>query len=286
MKIGDCMFDINAYKLIIRTCLLAVFASIVFFRSAYGVQLHPFFQDNMVLQFGKKVNIWGTADIGETVSVSINGQTKSATAINGKWLVQLDAMEPGGPYTLTVRGANTISIKNVRIGDVWIVSGQSNAYTAAGAISECVEAYETFQSEDVRLMSIAPTPAGKPMNFPRNYIISGVREKENRMHLYNQWYACSWNIAREFSAMGLAHTIKIHQETGMPTAVIQCVMGSTKIALCPMKVEWLDNSTNPIETKYGRSDLQPSQVCATAIDLCGLEREAFGPANRSCNYTL
>jgi len=52
-----------------------------------------------------------------------------------------------------------------------------------------------------------------------------------------------------------------------------------------MKIEWPDSSASRLETRYGRSNLQPSQVSATAIDRSGLAHEAFAPANRNCSYT-
>ena len=85
------------------------------------------FSDGMVLQRETSVPIWGKAGSGESVSVSIHGQTKTAvTADNGTWRVELDPLEAGGPYQMTISGNNTITIDDVLIGDVWICAGQSN----------------------------------------------------------------------------------------------------------------------------------------------------------------
>ena len=81
----------------------------------------------MVLQRGGVVPVWGWADAGEEVAVTFGAQTKSTKAgANGKWAVKLDKLSVGEPATLTVKGANTITINDVLVGEVWLCSGQSN----------------------------------------------------------------------------------------------------------------------------------------------------------------
>lgn len=87
------------------------------------------FADGMVLQRGRAVPVWGTAEPGESVTVSFAGQTKTTAAgADGKWRVALDAMEASRENrTMTVAGAaNTEEIKDVLVGEVWFASGQSN----------------------------------------------------------------------------------------------------------------------------------------------------------------
>ena len=91
------------------------------------VKLPAIFGSHMVLQQGQPNRVWGQATAGENVSVAIAGQTKTATAgADGKWTVQLDALPVGGPHQLTVQGANTITLEDVLVGEVWVCSGQSN----------------------------------------------------------------------------------------------------------------------------------------------------------------
>ena len=91
------------------------------------VKLPPMFSDHAVLQRGMAVPVWGTAAAGEKVTVKFRGQEKTATAgDDGKWRVELDALEAGGPDVLTIAGANTLTLKDVLVGDVWLGSGQSN----------------------------------------------------------------------------------------------------------------------------------------------------------------
>lgn len=85
------------------------------------------FDDRMVLQRDTNAPVYGNASPGETVSVSIAGQTKMVvTPPDGRWRVELDPVPAGGPYQMVVQGNNTITFDDVLFGDVWVMSGQSN----------------------------------------------------------------------------------------------------------------------------------------------------------------
>jgi hypothetical protein len=90
--------------------------------------------DNMVLQREQPVPVWGRAAPGEEVAVRFAGQEKRVRAdAAGHWQVTLDALAASAtPATLTVAGANTIELKNILVGEVWLCSGQSNMEYAFG----------------------------------------------------------------------------------------------------------------------------------------------------------
>src|SRR5206468_921770 len=90
------------------------------------VKPHALFSDDMVLQRDIRVPVWGTADEGEKVTVRLQDQEVSTTAVNGKWMVRLENLKAGGPFELTISGRNRIELKNVLVGEVWLCSGQSN----------------------------------------------------------------------------------------------------------------------------------------------------------------
>lgn len=86
------------------------------------------FGDHMVLQQGMSVPVWGWAEAGEQVTVSIAGQRQSARAgADGKWMIHLtDLRASGDPIEMTISGKNTIKIVDILVGEVWLGSGQSN----------------------------------------------------------------------------------------------------------------------------------------------------------------
>src|SRR6185369_9579901 len=91
------------------------------------VRLPAIISDNMVLQQQTKVRIWGTANPGERVTVTLQQKSSHAVADKqGHWETSQDTGKAGGPFELTVKGDNLLTIKNVLIGEVWLCSGQSN----------------------------------------------------------------------------------------------------------------------------------------------------------------
>ncbi|WP_295652801.1 sialate O-acetylesterase, partial [uncultured Mucilaginibacter sp.] len=91
------------------------------------IKLASPFTDHMVLQYDMPVPVWGTAIPGEKVVVKFGKQVKTVVAgADGKWMVKLNKLKPGGPFTLSVTGNNKIVLTDVYAGDVWLCSGQSN----------------------------------------------------------------------------------------------------------------------------------------------------------------
>lgn len=96
---------------------------------AGAVATGPVFGSHMVLQRGAPIPVFGTGTNGESVTVSLDGQSKATTVANGTWKVNLDAMTAGGPYTLTIKGSTTLTYTDVMVGEVWHCAGQSNMDT-------------------------------------------------------------------------------------------------------------------------------------------------------------
>ena len=99
------------------------------------VSLNGIFSDHMVLQRDRPVPVWGKADPGENVTVSFGGKVLKARAdARGRWEVKLPAMKWNAQaQELSAKGAkNEVTVKDVLVGDVWLVSGQSNSEMSFG----------------------------------------------------------------------------------------------------------------------------------------------------------
>ena len=72
------------------------------------------FGDHMVLQRSQPIRVWGWADPGEKVSVTLGQDTATTTAgPGGQWQAVLAARDEGGPMDMTVQGNNTLTLANV-----------------------------------------------------------------------------------------------------------------------------------------------------------------------------
>ena len=122
------------------------------------VTLPQLFQSGMVLQRGKPVPVWGKANAGELVTVSWQKKQYTATAdAAGHWRVDLPKMKAGGPYTLEVKGEDSekLLFDNVMVGDVWLLSGQSNIdVTIERVYPQYVDEIEHFDIPQVRLFRV------------------------------------------------------------------------------------------------------------------------------------
>ena len=95
------------------------------------------FSDHMVLQRESFVPIWGWGEPGKTVTVEpswCEGWTVSAkVGKDGKWCLNVETGEAGGPHTLTITsGKETITLKDILLGEVWVCAGQSNMEMPVG----------------------------------------------------------------------------------------------------------------------------------------------------------
>ena len=151
------------------------------------IQLPQLFQSGMVLQRDKAIPVWGKADAGEMVTVRFNKKQYVTTAgLDGRWRIDLPKMKAGGPYTMTV---GDIVLTNILIGDVWLLSGQSNIdVTVERVYPQYTREIDTYENPDIRLFrvqnetdthgvrdDIKPTPINwKPLNKQNAWLFSAV----------------------------------------------------------------------------------------------------------------
>ena len=178
------------------------------------VKLHGLFSDHAVLLSGAAVPVWGWADAGENVEVSFAGQTKSATPdANGKWMVKLDALKAEAkPQELTVKGKNTLTVKDVLVGEVWLGSGQSNMALPVSKANDYEKEMGAAQFPQLRMFSVRSKPS--------------ATASEN---CGGKWSVCSPETVGGFSAALHFFGREIHKTLGVPTGLINSSVNGTRI---------------------------------------------------------
>jgi len=193
--------------------LIALFLVAVSVRA--DVKLHGLFTDNMVLQREMPVPIWGTAEAGETVTVTFGDQKKTATADkDGNWMVKLDPLKAGGPFEMTVAGKNTLTVKNVLVGEVWICSGQSNMEFSVKGVINNADEIANAKFPQIRLYTV-----------PRKTPETPVRD------VAAQWKECTPENIPGFSAVGYFFGRDIHKALNVPVGLIHTSWGGTAAEL-------------------------------------------------------
>ena len=109
--------------------------------SSFGqVRLPQLVRDSMVLQRDTKMKIWGWASKGEKITIKFNGKTfKTTTAANGKWSVLLSPMKAGGPYAMNITASNTITLKDILIGVVFVLFGMNRPHLHSVFCSQAIK---------------------------------------------------------------------------------------------------------------------------------------------------
>ena len=185
-----------------------------------AVKLPQLFQSGMVLQRGKPIPVWGKADAGEQVTITFCKKTYTTTAnANGCWRLDLPKQKAGGPYTLEIRGdeGETIVFTDVLIGDVWLLSGQSNIdVTIERVYPQYVDEIDHFDNNQIRLFRV--------QNETDTH---GVRDDIRPTSI--NWKPLTKQNAWLFSAAGTFLGIRQFQETGVPQGIIVNSWGGTPI---------------------------------------------------------
>jgi sialate O-acetylesterase len=176
---------------------------------ASGVRAEPrlphLFSDHMVLQRDAELHIWGWADPGESITVSLAGATRETTAANDSgWSVSLPALSAGGPFVLEVRGKGLVVIKDVLLGEVWIASGQSNMTYALGGAAGGAEEVSKANDSNLRFFTVP-------------HRISLETQADT---LPAAWGICSSETAKTFSAVAYYFARDLRRELGVPVGVI------------------------------------------------------------------
>jgi sialate O-acetylesterase len=166
--------------------------------------------DGMVLQQGVKAPLWGTADDCEEVTVAFEGQEVKTTAKDGKWRVDLDPLTPGGPHELTIAGKNTIHVKNVLVGEVWICSGQSNMEWPVVASADAQKHIADSTNPKIRLFVVPHTSTAEPQTKVKG-----------------QWKECGPQTVRNFSAVAYFFGRDLNKALDVPVGLIETNWGGT-----------------------------------------------------------
>ncbi|MFH1024753.1 MAG: sialate O-acetylesterase [Planctomycetota bacterium] len=192
-----------------------IFAVAVLSGARADVRLPKIFTDDMMIQRDQPVRVWGWAEPGEPVKVSLAGKESAVRADEkGCWRVELPALKEGANLELSVAGKNTIVLKNVIVGDLWVCSGQSNMeFALNGALNG---------AEDVKA---ADFPGIRRIRF--NHATSAYPEEDAPAS--GPWQVCSPKTAGGFTAVGFYFAREIHQKTGVPIGILDDNWGGTPI---------------------------------------------------------
>jgi sialate O-acetylesterase len=180
---------------------------------AAQVRLPRIFGSHMVLQQGIDVPVWGWTDAGAAVTVTLGDAAQKAVAgADGRWSVRFGPLKAGGgPLTMTVTGANTITLTDILVGEVWVGSGQSNMEMSVGSSNNAAEEAAAATDSEIRFFTVPRRVSQKPLDD-----LAG-----------GQWEACTPDTVRGFSAAAYFFGRRLRKDLGVPVGLIHTSWGGT-----------------------------------------------------------
>lgn len=177
------------------------------------VKLPALVSDGMVLQRDQKLKIWGSADVGEKVTVQFQNRVYSTkTDSQGNWTINLPKLHAGGPYEMTI---NEIILKDILIGDVWLASGQSNMELPMYRV-------RTIHGEEIKN---ANNPNIRFFTVPQKY---NFKAPQNELE-GGKWESTNPTTINTFSAAAYFFAKDLNAKYNIPIGVIHASLGGSPI---------------------------------------------------------
>ncbi|WZL89817.1 sialate O-acetylesterase [Salinimicrobium sp. 3283s] len=191
--------------LIFSSCSITVFGQ---------VKLPRLINDGMVLQRNSEVKIWGWASKQEPISILFLGKEYETVADSeGKWSISLDDLKAGGPFEMKIKGSNTIQLKDIYIGDVWLASGQSNMELPMSRVAPLYpEEIATASNEAIRYFEV-----------PKTYNFNEAKEDIEG----GEWIPVASNTIEKLSAVGYFFAKDLYEEYNVPIGIINSALGGS-----------------------------------------------------------
>lgn len=178
------------------------------------VRLPNIICSNMVLQQQSSVKLWGWADPAEKIYITTSWNNKTDSVVSTRdanWMLQVQTPAASGPYTITLKGNNSITLENVLIGEVWVCSGQSNMEMNYGwGLPDIGAELPTCKNSNIRFFYIPKT--------------TSITAQDN---CGGKWVECDSNTLKSFSAVGYFFGKKLNNTMNIPIGLINSNWGGT-----------------------------------------------------------
>ncbi len=212
----------NRYMKKLLLTLLFIVNLLLAFKTDAQIRLPSIISDNMVLQQNSEATLWGWSGASErfVIIASWKEEVDTVQASNiGKWKAKIKTPSAGGPYTITLKGMSrfrpspSIVLENIMIGEVWLLSGQSNM----------------AMSNNNQIKEILPNSTNNNMRF---FHVDERASEHPQDYATGEWVACNEETLKSFSAAGYFFGKKIQEDLGnIPIGLIQSTWSGTPIEL-------------------------------------------------------
>lgn len=180
------------------------------------VRLPMIIRDSMILQRNQPIQLWGWSRAHEKIQILFKGKSyKFKADDHGNWKVNLAASEAGGPFTLQFKATNTIQLKDVWVGEVWLCSGQSN-------MVHQLNIHDVTYAKEI---ATANNSLIRQFWIPNNTALEGPQQDLSP----TSWKAAVGKDIRPFSAVAYFFAKQLYEKYKVPIGIINASVGGTPI---------------------------------------------------------
>lgn len=198
-----------------RTLLLSLFLVLAPSLAEAELLLSPLFSDGMVVQRDRPITVWGVGVREAEVAVSFAGETVTTrSAGDGRWEAVLRARDAGGPFEMTIEaGSDTVTLRDVLVGDVWVCSGQSNMeWVVADSMDAPAE------------MLLASDSTIRHFKVPRSWAVEPTEELAG-----GRWVPADPDHVGGFTAVGYFFARQLRRDVDVPIGLLNTTWGGSRI---------------------------------------------------------
>lgn len=205
--------------------------------AAADVKLPSVFTDHMVLQRNIPVRVFGMAQPNESVTVELRDGSggppvRSAKVLantDGHWSVTMEALPASAkPMQLVVTAANTLTVNDVVVGEVWVAGGQSNMeWTISGTGTQVAAALAEADDPDIRILKVPHATANRP-----------------QFNIQAEWVTLGPQTVNDFSAVAFWFAVDLKKKLGVPIGILSINWGGTRAE------PWVDLVTLATHPRY------------------------------------
>lgn len=227
------------------------------------IEMPQIFSDNMILQQNQEIPVWGWSEPGDKIRVQFQSQNIESIANEmGKWMVRMSSVEATyEPQSMTIQNeSESIEIKNILIGEVWLCSGQSNmAYTMQASSKKPRNPEFTPITDSIKNEIItAQDPYLRQIHIPNNNSIS-----EKKKNFDASWLESSPKTNPAFTATGYYFAKELRRELKVPVGLIKCAWGGTRVQPWIPSEGYLENETF---SQYYHTEIKKAQEEQSKLD--------------------
>lgn len=207
------------------------------------------FSDNMILQRDQPVHIWGKFIPGKRVEVWVAGMRQSSIVkTDSSWSVYFPKQKANAkPQSIQIKSEHeTVELKNILIGDIWLCSGQSNMEWTMQKEMHWEEEKQNTNQPLIRFIN--PPPAGRYVYGVAYTDSLNQRLTKEKFYLWNGWKTCDSNSVKDMSAVAYYFARSIVSKENIPIGLINLSIGGA-----------------PIETFISRDAIQNSKPFAAKV---------------------